>query len=351
MKIFGTLLGLLFLSVLTCTGQGNSQVAQPTFTLNKLSEEIVFNKPPFRSAHASTIEQLTPTKFIAASFAGTGEGNKDVCIWTSTFEKGVWSTPRNVANGIINDTLRHPCWNPVLFKEKSGKLFLFYKVGPTPSAWWGMLMTSTDDGKTWSKPEKLPEGIIGPVKNKPVQLANGTILAPSSLETKEANWKVHIEKSTDGGKTWQFITIDPKSEFSAIQPSILIHPDNKLQILCRSKNGVLVQAFSEDNRNTWGPLTKTDLPNPSSGTDAVTLKNGMHVLVYNPIARGRNKLNVAISKDGIKWSDAAILENQDRGEFSYPAVIQAKDGKIHVTYTYNRRNIKHTVLEMVKTEL
>ncbi|HCN84388.1 MAG TPA: sialidase, partial [Sphingobacteriaceae bacterium] len=132
---------------------------------------------------------------------------------------------------------------------------------------------------------------------------------------------------------------------------ILIHPDNKLQILCRSKNGVLVQAFSEDNGNTWGPLTKTDLPNPSSGTDAVTLKNGMHVLVYNPIARGRNKLNVAISKDGIKWSDAAILENQDRGEFSYPAVIQAKDGKIHVTYTYNRRNIKHTVLEMVKTEL
>src|SRR5262249_23941411 len=120
MKLFGTFLALCFLSVLTCTGQGSGP-ALPTYTLNRLSEEIVFNKPPFRSAHASTIEQLSPTKFIAASFAGTGEGNKDVCIWTSTFEKGVWSTPVNVANGIINNDLRHPCWNPVLFEEKSGK--------------------------------------------------------------------------------------------------------------------------------------------------------------------------------------------------------------------------------------
>jgi alpha-L-fucosidase len=157
-----------------------------------------------------------------------------------------------------------------------------------------------------------------------------------------------MEKSTDLGKTWQLIPIDFNTEFRVIQPSILFLPNNRLQVLCRSANGVVIQAFSEDNGNTWGSLTKTELPNPGSGTDAVTLKNGWHVLVYNPITRGRNKLNVAVSKDGITWTDAAILENEAKGEFSYPAVIQAKDGKVHITYTYNRVNVKHVVLEVAK---
>lgn len=341
MKILETVLGLFFLSAITCNGQ---------ITLRKVSDELIFNAPPFAQCHASTIVEVTPNKFMSAAFGGTGEGNKDVCIWLSTQENGEWSKPVKMADGIINDTLRYPCWNPVLFKAKEGKLFLFYKVGPSPNTWWGMFRTSTNNGKTWTSPERLPEGILGPIKNKPVQLADGTILSPSSCETKES-WKVHIEKSTDLGKTWQFIPVDPKTEFNIIQPSILIHPNNKLQILCRSRNNAIIQAYSEDNGNSWGVFTKTDLPNPSSGTDAVTLKNGWNLLVYNPTIQGRGaraKLNVAVSKDGIKWSDAFILENEERGEFSYPAVIQTKDGKVHITYTYNRVNVKHVVLEEAK---
>ena len=342
MKILGSVLGLLFLSAITCTGQ---------ITLHKVSDELIFNAPPFAQCHASTIVEVTPDKFMAAAFGGTREGNKDVCIWLSTKENGEWSKPVKIADGIINDTLRYPCWNPVLFKAKEGNLFLFYKVGPSPSTWWGMVRTSTNDGKTWTSPERLPEGILGPIKNKPVQLANGTILSPSSSETKESNWKAHIEKSTDLGKTWQFIPVDLKTEFSIIQPTILIHPNNKLQILCRSRSNVILQAYSEDNGNNWGAFTKTELPNPNSGIDAVTLKNEWHLLVYNPTIQGRGgraKLNVAISKDGVKWSDAVILENEEQGEFSYPAMIQAKDGKVHITYTYNRVNVKHVVLEEAK---
>ena len=342
MKILGSVFGLFFLSTITFTGQ---------ITLHKVSDELIFNAPPFASCHASTIVEVTPDKFMSAAFGGTGEGNKDVCIWLSTKENGEWGKPVKMADGIINDTLRYPCWNPVLFKAKEGKLFLFYKVGPSPGTWWGMVRTSTNDGKTWTSPERLPEGILGPIKDKPVQLSNGTILSPSSSETKESNWKAHIEKSTDLGKTWQFIPVDLKTEFSIIQPTILIHPNNKLQILCRSKSNVILQAYSEDNGDSWGAFTKTELPNPNSGIDAVTLKNGWHLLVYNPTIQGRGgraKLNVAISKDGIKWSDAAILENEEQGEFSYPAVIQANDGKIHITYTYRRVNVKHVVLEETK---
>ncbi len=337
MKISKIIIGLFFSLAITCSAQIN---------LKKVSEELIFNSPPFAQCHASSIVEVTHNKFLTAAFGGTREGNKDVCIWLSTKENGKWSNPVMMADGIINDTLRYPCWNPVLFKAKEGKLFLFYKVGPAVIPWWGMVRTSTDDGKTWASPERLPDGILGPIKNKPVQLANGTILFPSSTETKDS-WKVHIEKSTDLGKTWQYIPIDPDTEFNVIQPSILIYPNNKLQILCRSKNNSIVQAFSEDNGNTWGALTKTDLPNPNSGTDALTLKNGWHLLVYNPTIQGkggRAKLNVAVSKDGIKWSDKIILENEEQGEFSYPAVIQAKDGKIHITYTYNRVNVKHVVL-------
>jgi predicted neuraminidase len=340
MRIFGTLPCLFFLPAVL-TGQ---------IALHKVSDELIFKEPPFAQCHASTIVEVAPDKFMAAAFGGTSEGKKDVCIWLSATGNGKWSIPVKMADGIINDTLSYPCWNPVLFKTKEGKLFLFYKVGPSPRKWWGMVRTSLNDGKSWTSPERLPAGILGPIKNKPVQLPDGTIISPSSVETTES-WKIHIEKSADFGKTWQFIPVDPESELNVIQPSILIHSNNSLQIMCRSKSNAIVQCFSDDNGNNWGALSKTVLPNPNSGIDAVTLKNGWYLLVYNPTIQGhddRAKLNVAISKDGIKWTDAFILENEEKGEFSYPAVIQANDGKVHITYTYNRLNIKHVVLEVSK---
>jgi predicted neuraminidase len=323
-RITSTVVVMFFLFSITCSCQ---------ISLHKVSEELVFNTPPFTQCHASTIVEVTPDKFMLAAFGGAREGDKNVCIWLSTKENGEWGKPMIIANGIINDTLCYPCWNPVLFKTREGKLFLFYKVGPSPRTWWGMVRFSLNDGKTWTSPTRLPDGILGPVKNKPVQLADGTILSPSSTETVD-NWKAHMEKSSDLGKTWQFIPVDPETEFNVIQPAILIHQDNKLQILCRSKSNAIVQAFSEDNGKTWGKFTKTELPNPNSGIDAITLENGWYLLVYNPTIQGRDdraRLNVAISKDGKKWDDVVILESEERGEFSYPAVIQTKDGRVHIT--------------------
>ncbi len=337
MKLFWTYIGLLLFSF-TCMAQNSWRITQ---------QELIFSNPPFASCHASTIVEINPDKRMVAYFAGTGEGHKDVGIWLSTQQKGKWNQPVLMADGVINDTLRYPAWNPVLFKTKEGKLFLFYKVGPSPREWWGMVRTSDDDGKTWSSSRKLPEGILGPIKNKPVQLTDGTILAPSSTETRQS-WKVHIERTTDLGVTWQLIPVDTTTEFNVIQPSILFSPGNKLQILARSRNDKVIQAYSEDNGKTWGALSKTNLPNPNSGIDALTLKNGWQLLVYNPTTSGPNgraKLNVAVSKNGKSWTDAVILENGTTEEYSYPAVIQTKDGKVHITYTYDRKNVKHVVLE------
>ncbi|TPG72528.1 sialidase [Hymenobacter nivis] len=316
---------------------------------------MVFPQPPFRQCHASTLVQAADGHLLVACFGGANEGAPDVGIWlTSLGSKGP-AAPRQVATGAVGDTLRYPAWNPVLFRPRgAGPLFLFYKVGPNPREWWGMVKTSADNGATWSGPRRLPPGVLGPIKNKPVQLANGTILSPSSREEASGRWRVHLEKSMDQGQTWQVIPVDPGSALDVIQPSILVHPGGRLQLLCRSKQGAVVQAWSEDGGNTWGKLSKTTLLNPNSGTDAVTLRNGSFLIVYNPDVpgkdwfNGRSKLRVAASADGVAWHDVAVLENGTTEEFSYPAIIQTTDGLVHITYTYDRKNIKHVVLRAPK---
>lgn len=91
----------------------------------------------------------------------------------------------------------------------------------------------------------------------------------------------------------------------------------------------------------------TELPNPNSGTDAVTLANGSHLLVYNHTSKGRSPLNVSVSEDGRTWQAALVLENQP-GEYSYPGVIQSSDGMVHIIYTWNRKRIKHVEVNPAK---
>lgn len=295
----------------------------------------------FPSCHASTIIQ-TAEGLLAAWFGGTAEKNPDVGIWISRFTKGVWSRPEEAINGIRGDK-RYPCWNPVLFNA-GDEILLFYKVGPSPSTWWGELITSEDNGISWSSPHRLPDGIIGPVKNKPVLLGSGILLCPSSTEND--GWRVHMETTTDNGITWERTPALNEKNIGAIQPSVLVHPDGKLQILCRSRQSRILTSWSEDNGKHWGELTPLDIPNPNSGIDAVTLKDGRHLLVYNHISAGRHMLNVAVSEDGKTWKAALLLENDVKGsEYSYPAIIQSGDNLIHITYTWNRKLIKHVVLD------
>ena len=87
---------------------------------------------------------------MAAWFGGTRERDPDVGIWVSRSDGSQWSAPAEVANGVQPDGKRHPCWNPVLFQPSKGPLLLFYTVGPSPDTWWGMVRTSSDEGRTWS---------------------------------------------------------------------------------------------------------------------------------------------------------------------------------------------------------
>lgn len=351
---FATTLSMLILPTLSGIASGEEDRQQP----GVVSSELVFEQAPFKQCHASTIVE-TDRGLAAAWFGGTKEGHPDVGIWLSRREATGWSAPVEVANGVVSDQERYPCWNPVLYQPQTGPLMLFYKRSskkPGPSHWLGMLITSEDNGLTWSKPRELPEGLIGPVKNKPVQLADGSLLCPSSTEYD--GWRVHFERTTDLGKTWATTgPVNDGKQIDAIQPSILFHPEGRLQAVGRTRQGKIFDIWSDDGGKTWGTMTLGALPNPNSGTDAVTLADGRHLLVYNhtgltPKKWGgsRSPLNVAVSKDGKQWEAALVLENTP-GEFSYPAVIQTRDGRVHITYTWRRQSIKHVVLDPAKLVL
>jgi predicted neuraminidase len=323
-----------------------------------IGSEFIYDSAPYPACHASTIVE-TPSGLVASWFGGTHERHPDVGIWVSRRVGAQWTEPVEVANGVQAGVERLPTWNPVLFRLQDGALKLYYKVGPNPREWWGMQMTSADDGETWSSPEPLPEGILGPIKNKPVRLPGGDILSPSSSEQEGDIWKVHFERSTDQGKTW--VSTGPVNDgvtIRAIQPSILIHADGGLQALGRTRASGMFTIGSDDQGLTWGEMGLLDLPNPSSGTDAVTLADGRHLLVYNHNTRdatsnkGRSPLNVALSNDGIHWRAALVLENDPDAPdgFAYPAVIQAADGTVHITYTWQRKRIKHVAIDPSKLE-
>lgn len=341
----------LIMGVILLFASCKSSLVNETWKRGIITDEFVFQDAPFPSCHAATIAE-TPEGMVTAFFGGTKERNPDVGIWVSRKFDGEWTAPEEVANGVINDTLRYPTWNPVLYKIPDGDLLLFYKIGPKPSEWWGMMISSSDNGLTWSDPEKLPDGYIGPVKDKPVLLENGDLICPSSTEGD--GWNMHMEITPDFGKTWSMTENIARGDkdIDAIQPTLLNHGNGKLQLLSRTRNRAVGTSWSADYGKTWSPLELIDLPQNNSGIDAVTLDDGYFLLVYNHVLPPENEykgkrtpLNVAVSKDGIHWNASLILEDSEISQYSYPSVIQSSDGLLHIVYTWRREHIKHVVVD------
>lgn len=341
MKI-ATLLAVLGLSAQLAPAQNSARAGAPE---GVVLSEFIADAPPTPSVHASTIVQADKA-LLAAWFGGSEEGARDVVIWLSRNEGNGWSKPEEVANGVYDrERIQYPCWNPVLYKLENGTLILFYREGPSPAKWWSLMKTSDDNGRTWSKAERLPSGMLGPIKNKPVQFGEW-LLCGSSVEND--GWRVYIERSRRPlvDQSWsKSMPLNRSIDFGAIQPTVLPWPDGNVQVLCRTRNDVITESWSGDKGATWSRMKATALPNPNSGIDAVMMDDGRALLVYNHTTSGRGTLNVAISPDGRHWLAATVLEDTPGAEFSYPAVIQTDDKLVHVTYTWKREKIKHVVLD------
>jgi len=353
MKLYYLVLSLLLFCFACNTA---SKSAKPK--LNNLTQEFIFEQPVTRNCHASTIVEVKPNHLMAAWFGGTEEGAKDVGIYYASHTGTSWSSPQSIIQPLVTETDTFPCWNPVLFKSQSNRLYLFYKVGKNPREWFGAMITSTDDGKTWSDITYLPEGMLGPIRNKPIEIEKGVILCGSSTENKDTDeWRVHIEFYTEADDQWEKVTVPNSKNFEVIQPTFLLHGNNKIQMLCRSKHDRLITSWSEDAGRSWSDMDSVSVVNANSGVDAVTLNHQSFLLVNNPLPRGtnwyngRNVLDLEYSTDGKLWEKLLDFEKHEKGEFSYPAIIQSSDGKIHVTYTYDREYMKHVVFEMEEITL
>ena len=388
----------------------------PTASPAITKSQFLYEQASFPQCHAATIVETKKGDLVATYFGGKHERNPDVCIWVSIKKKGTdaWSKPILAADGVFTlDTKnaeiagitaestpasegpvrrgtasanqkRKACWNPVITEMPNGELWLFFKVGLKVSDWTGWLCKSKDGGRTWSDKEPLPRGFLGPIKNKP-EIINGRLLCPSSTE--DNGWKFHTEIYDIAKKKWKYVgpvkadlamrtedmkaagaksdkedieapdaggvaTKDGRHPIDCIQPSILKLKDGRLQVLMRTRNGKIGTSFSSDNGDTWTNVTLLDVPNNQSGTDAVTLQDGRHVLIYNNFAslpgtkKGvRTPLSIAVSDDGTHWRHTLTLEDSPISQYSYPSIIQGKDGKLHAVYTWRRLRVAYKEID------
>lgn len=311
----------------------------------KVTSSFVFpDDRPFKQAHASTLVCLDNGDYLVAWFGGTKEKDNDVGIWITKGDGTKWTFPVEVAK-----IREQPHWNPVLFKKENGDIILFFKVGAEIAIWETWYITSTDNGKTWSKPNELvnaDRGGRGPVRNKPIVLSNGDWIAGSSDES--GLWRAFVDITSDNGKSWnksQFIDFDTtevKGE-GMIQPTLWESTNGNVHMLLRTSAGAIYRSDSEDYGKTWNKAYKTLLPNPNSGIDLVKLQDGKLALLYNKDTKNwgsRAVLKLAVSDDdGHTWQDIMHIENGVKGdEFSYPAIVSCGDD-IALTYTWKRSNV------------
>lgn len=337
-----------FRSISLIFGSKPEEECSVEFTMEK--EEIFGKKEFFKSSHASTLVLLDDGSIISAWFGGTGEGYSDVRIWYAIYDGNEWSDAKAVETA---DNVAH--WNPVLHNF-GDYVRLYYKAGVDTKVWVTKYVDSFDGGKTWSAPAELVEGDTsggrGPVKNKNLVTSDGIIIAPSSTE--QGSWKAFFDISEDGGKTWTktaFVeaTDENGKEIQMIQPT-LWESEAGIHAMFRTKSGVIYRSDSFDGGYTWCKAYATTLENNNSGIDCVVTDNGWLWLAYNPIRVSgiRNELALAVSKDnGETWEEVAVIEATPLNifsEFSYPAIV-ANGNELHITYTYNRVQIKYAHIE------
>lgn len=327
-----------------------------------INREFVTNRVITEMCHASSLLKLKNGNILCAWFGGSKEGNNDISIWIAKGKNNIWSIPVKLTNE--NDT--H--WNPVFFQYKSDKIALFYKVGKEIGKWKTMVKISHDTGDTWDEGYEMVqgnEGGRGPVRNKPIRLSNGRILAPGSLE--HGIWSAFVDYSDDDGKTWiksddivienvignKFertvgvdetnIQVSEQSFFGrgVIQPTLWESEAGNTHMFLRSTEGKIYRSDSIDYGKTWTNAYESILPNNNSGIDLVKMDNGTLVLVYNPVGVNwgeRTPLSVAISKNnGETWEKLLDLDG-GKGEFSYPAIISDGD-EVFISYTWKRETI------------
>jgi len=261
--------------------------------------------------------------------------------WESALMKVRWSTDFMQSEG-------PPKWAwqenmlliPKRAQEKAQEVYARELRSPGPLNQWASRMIALAGDKQFSRLGWF-------TRTHPIELPNGRILVP--LYSDGFSWGL-MGISDDGGKTWH--ASEPLVGFGNIQPSVVRKKDGTLVAYMRDNGPAPKRAhvsYSTDNGETWTGAVDTLIPNPGSSLEAISLKDGRWVMVYNDTEKGRASLTIRMSDDeGQTWKWERHLERGTNFSYSYPSVIQSADGAIHVTYSSHEskdgkahKSIKH----------
>jgi predicted neuraminidase len=309
------------------------------------------------SVHAATLARLQDGTIACAWFSGSREGAKDVAIYFSLRKSGLWSKPRIIASPLQTqrDTARYvrKVGNPVLSCDAAGRFHLWY-VSTSLGGWSTSALNhriSQDGGLTWSRAERL---VTAPffnlstlVRTLPLPLIDGGFILPSYHELFTKHGEM-IRLAPQG-------TVLNKQRLPAgrplLQPAVApISEKGELLALMRNDGReprlIAVASFREDE-GRWLARQYLPIANPNSSLALLRLKDGRMLMACNPIPEGRYSLSLFLSSDlGLSWQETFIVENSPvkTCEYSYPTLLQDKDGMIHLVYTWNRRKIAHRMI-------
>jgi predicted neuraminidase len=294
-----------------------------------------------RICHCATLVELPSGDLMAAWFGGSFETAPDQAIFAARY---AMSSARWTPPAIIADTPGRADGQPVLFAHPSGALWLFFVTNAGQDWKTAQLkLQISSDGTHWDAPRILNDRLGLMFRSKPLALRDSSLLLPLYDEIR---WQSMSMISADGGASWNLgepIVTPPGN----IHPCVVPLSDGRLLAYLRTggEGGWIWQTTSDDGGWTWRAATPTRLPNPNSGIDLIRLTNGHLVLAFNDSPRRRTPLCVALSDDeGRTWGYRRTLEESD-AEFSYPTLLQTRDGSIHCVYTYRRETIQHAVFD------
>ena len=355
-------------------------------------ERLIFPLQP-KHVHSSSIVECPDGSLLCAWFHGSGERTSaDVVIQGARLRKGVssWSDVFPMA-----DTPNLPDCNPVLFVGPGRELWLFWiavpadrwedsllrfrkareYVGEGPPKWYwqdDLLLKPGDRFATEmaEKFHKLRPSLPGLGDQRGAAL--GEAMARLELDAwdkskRQRGWmtRCHLAVlpsgrillplysdgfvsclmaiSDDQGKSWRASA--PIIGPALNQPSVVRRKDGVLLAYMREESfdtpgdqelsHRILLSQSRDEGETWSLAVPTDLPNPNASVEALALRDGRWVLAYNDSEKDRHTLALAMSDDeGRSWKWQRHLETKPGGQFHYPSIIQTRDGRIQVTYTF-----------------
>lgn len=307
------------------------------------SKDFAFKTDAHRpECHCSVLCELPSGDLFCVWYAGSREKEPDVALMGARWlrQQALWTQPR-----VLWDTPGQPEGNAVPFVPPDGLLHLFFVtvVGEGWDTAQLKHMTSADEGETWTQPVVMGEPLGTMVRNKPLYLPGGRTIVPM-YDDREGGSFMYI--SDDGGATWRRSARIP-GPGGHIQPTLFRKADGCLVALMRNDEPRRIQrSYSTDEGETWSAAESTNLPNPNAGCDVVPIGEGRLLLAFNDTPHRRSPLSIALSEDeGETWPRKIDLETDD-AEFSYPSIIRAQDGLIHLSYTWRRKAIAHVVFDL-----